>query len=87
MNQSEISIIESQLEFLLCVLNYSHEYEALFYRGEKICINQLRGSLFDHLNFLNGDLEIHNVRIYELPEAITEKIQSRKNKIIKLYNL
>ncbi len=85
--QIEKNAIEDRLLFLQCVLNYSRVFEPLFYRGEKICINQERGALYDMLNFYNNELAADKVRTYELPEVIDEKINQAKPKIYKLYNL
>ena len=62
-------------------------YQPMFYRGEKICINQERGAIFDMINHLNGEMRIENVRQYVVPESIEEKINEVKNKVMNIYNI
>ncbi len=83
----EIELIEDRLIFLQSVLNYSRVFEPLFYRGEKICINQERGALFDLINHYKGELEIEKVRQYRIPESIESKINEVKNKVLNIYNV
>lgn len=85
--EHEIKLLEDRLNFLQAVLNYSRVFEPLFYRGEKICINQERGSLFDLMNHYNGEMKLENVRQYRIPESIENKISEVKNKVINIYNV
>ena len=83
----EINKLEYRLHFLTAVLNYSRMYQPMFYRGEKICINQERGAIFDMINHLNGEMRLENVRQYVVPESIEEKINEVKTKVINIYNI
>jgi uncharacterized protein involved in tolerance to divalent cations len=85
--EKEIQAINDRLTLLHCVLNYSRVFEPMFYRGEKICINQERGALNDMLNFYAGELEVEKVRTYRVPEIIEEKINQAKPKFYKIYNI
>lgn len=85
--QIEKNIIEERLLFLHCVLNYCRVFEPMFYRGEKICINQERGALHDMLNFYNDELSGDKVREYKLPESIEQKINDHKPRIYNLYKI
>ena len=84
--QFKINEIEERLALLQAILNYSRVFEAMFYRGEKICINQERGALFDLLNHYRDEAP-DNVRSYRVPESIEEKINAVKFKVIQIYNL
>lgn len=86
-SQNLIYAIENELTFLQCVLNYSRVFEPLFYRGQRICINQLRGTLFDILNHYHGELELDKVRTYELPIEIKKTIEEKRLKINSIYHL
>jgi hypothetical protein len=85
--EQEIKPLEDRLLFLQAVLNYSRVFEPLFFRGEKICINQERGALFDLINHHKGEMKLCDVREYRIPKSIEDKIEGVKYKIIKIYNL
>lgn len=84
--ENEIDAILERLEFLQALLNYSRVFEAMFYRGEKICINQERGALYDLLNHHRGEAP-ETVRSYRVPESLEDKINTVKHKVIQIYNL
>lgn len=52
-----------------------------FSTGERICINQERGSLFDNVNFLNGDLEEKQVRQLKVSKELNGRIEFVLTKI------
>lgn len=87
-NQSETNIetINERLLFLHCVLN-ACQYSNVLTVGEKICINQERGSLYDMINFLNGELESETLRTYKVPESIEIILDKIKPKIFNIYNI
>lgn len=85
--EQEIKPLEDRLLFLQAVLNYSRVFEPLFYRGEKICINQERAAIFDLINHHKGEMKISNVRQYRIPKSIADKIEEVKYKIINIYNV
>lgn len=72
----------NRLENLHDVLVYCSQIQAvgrtpIFTTGERICINQERGSLFSQMSF-DGD----QVREYEVPLEIESKIQATIKKAI-----
>ncbi len=76
------SYIRNRLENLHHVLVYCSQIQAvgrmpIFTTGERICINQERGSLFSQMSFDGGE-----VREYEVPIEIEAKIQATIKKAI-----
>ena len=76
--------IIQRLEDLHAVLQYCAENENLgksasFSRGERICINQERGSL---LSQLNAETFPNDVRNYKCPAFLESKIRFTLKKII-----
>jgi hypothetical protein len=67
---------QERLNLLFTVLIFSSEKTAIFKTGERICINQERGSLFDTLNFNAGIINKSDVRMYSVPEHIEKKIKN-----------
>ncbi len=54
--------------------------------GQRICINQLRATLFEQINFLNGEMSEEQLRNYSLPESITKKVEFLNSKIKNEHN-
>jgi hypothetical protein len=78
--------INQRLEDLQNVLFYCSELQKegkiyVFKVGERICINQERGSLFSQLSFDNNENFLHEVRGYECPPALEAKIKFTIEKI------
>lgn len=76
--------INERLDDLSAVLFYDAlkpENEKHFKTGERILINQERGSLYDQINFLNGDLPPKNVREFNVTKELEDKIQFVLKKI------
>ncbi|NHN26791.1 hypothetical protein FIA58_013985 [Flavobacterium jejuense] len=72
--------IEQRLNELQNVLEYdSNCLEKHFSSGERIAINQERGSLFEQLNFLNGIQK--QFRQLEVSKALNGKIEFVLTKI------
>lgn len=81
-SRAEIELINERLASL---------FEALYHHSEmgigqltiydRICINQERASLMDRLNHINGELEWPEVRHYNIPEHIEQKIRYIESKI------
>lgn len=72
----------NRIENLHNVLVYCSQIQAvgrtpIFTTGERICINQERGSLFSQMSFDGGQ-----VREYEVPLEIEAKIQATIKKSI-----
>ncbi len=57
------------------VLTYDSLSGGYFTVGQRICINQECGAIFDQLNVLNGSLPEPLARTYKVPAAIEAKIQ------------
>ncbi|MEO6176972.1 MAG: hypothetical protein ABIP27_17600 [Flavobacterium circumlabens] len=77
-----------RLELLYLVLQFcTREQEKgskhIFNTGERIEINQERGSMFEHLSFLNGEFNQIDVRKIIVSQATEEKIVYCLNLIIK----
>lgn len=75
-----------RLEDLQNVLIYCSDLQKdgkiyVFKVGERICINQERGSLFSQLSFENNENFMHEVRGYECPPALEAKIKFTIEKI------
>lgn len=70
----DIFAIRVRLELLFAVLQYGDE-KGTFKAGDRICINQERGALHDHLRHLSQDETIDNCRNYCVPQRIEEKIK------------
>ena len=64
---------------LYCSDNQSVGKQASFSRGERICINQERGSLLSQLNAENFPDDVRN---YKCPAFLESKIRFTLNKII-----
>lgn len=78
----EIQLIDDRLEVLGWVLQYCKNYQATFKTGERICINQERGSLLDKRAYVCGLKNFHDVREYKVNESIENRIQFTMNKIL-----
>lgn len=83
--ETDIEKINDRLTFLQCVLN-ACQYSNVLTVGQKICINQERGSLYDLLNFLEGTHADH-LRTYRVPESIETVLERIKPKIFNIYNI
>jgi hypothetical protein len=59
---------------LYTVLQFDSSHTKIFKTGERICINQARGVLFDIINYFNHVIEVEQVRVYDVPERVQEKI-------------
>ncbi|WP_264521175.1 hypothetical protein [Flavobacterium sp. N1994] len=59
---------------LYTVLQFDSSHTKIFKIGERICINQARGVLFDIINYFNDVIEVEQVRVYKIPERVQEKI-------------
>lgn len=66
----------TRIDLLFSVLIFSSEKTAIFKTAERICINQERGSLFDQINVLNGEMLKSNARFYQLPSHIEKKVDT-----------
>jgi hypothetical protein len=64
---------------LYCSDNQSVGKSAIFSRGERICINQERGSLLSQLNAASFPKDVRN---YKCPAFLESKIKFTLNKII-----
>ena len=80
--------IKQRLADLHNVLVYCSEVDSrsfgkynMFSAGERICINQERGSLFSQLAGEKGEIFPHEVRTYKVPAQIEAKISFTIEKI------
>ena len=64
---------------LYCSVNQSVGKKASFSRGERICINQERGSLLSQLNAGNFPNDVRN---YKCPDFLEAKVKFTLKKII-----
>ncbi|KVV14831.1 hypothetical protein [Flavobacterium sp. TAB 87] len=81
-------IINQRLEDLHNVLLYCSEVDRVSYgkdkvfsTGERITINQERGSYFSQLAANNGEIFPHEVRTYQVTEHIDNKINKTLEQI------
>lgn len=74
--ETPLEIINERLELLHNVLVFDSEVSKRFKIGERILINQERGSLYDIINFIGGHIEKEQVRILKVSEQIEVKIQA-----------
>jgi hypothetical protein len=77
-----------RLEDLLTVLEHcstidkkSFGKSKVFTTGERIAINQERGSIFSQLAYESGEIQINETRNYQVPQHIENKIKFTLNKI------
>lgn len=67
--------INQRLEDLYAVQQYCSEERKTFTIGERICISQEKGALFDRLNYLFNGKPIDQVRTYQVPDELEDKIR------------
>lgn len=75
--------INERLELLLTVLQYDSEETKYFSIAERILINQERAAMMDFKNYLFGNIELTEVRMYVVSETIEKKIKAISEYIIK----
>ena len=74
--------INDRLNDLSAVINYDfYKDKRHFTAGEKICINQERGSLSDKLYVLKGEMSEGVAREYKISENLEKKVQFVLNKL------
>lgn len=79
--------VNERLDLLMAVLVFSSDCSERLTReqrltsGERICINQERGALLGFKAYLFREMEYRDVKFYELPKTIEDKIQFINNKL------
>lgn len=71
--------INERLELLYMVLQYCSKQQLyhnrkMFSIGERIAINQERAALEDFVNYLFGEMPREDVRMYQVPDRLEDKI-------------
>jgi hypothetical protein len=67
--------LNERLYLLFAVLAFDSDRTRIFTVGERICINQERGSLCELRSLDSGEASKDQVRFYIVPESIENKIE------------
>lgn len=78
MNQEEI---ESRLNELSNALYYDRMFQRVFSTGQRIVINQERGSLMSQLSYLKFETPEYEVRTFKISNILNQKVKYCNNKI------
>lgn len=83
MSKELIRARRSQLEEVLAWATENDSDNTILPLGWRVCISQERCALYDQTNYLNGLLPKQDVRTYQVPPIIEERIQLILSKINK----
>ena len=86
MNWSNDNI--NELHERLSKLHYALYYDRIFQKvltvGERILINQERGSIMSIISFINYETPENEVKYFEVKSVINKKVNYLKNKFIRI---
>lgn len=86
----QLESVKNRLELLHDVLVFDSDVSKRFKINERILINQERGSLYDFINYLSGNIEHEATRKLQVPLEVELKIQTiaieLKSKYIEVIN-
>ena len=71
----QLESVKNRLELLHDVLVFDSDVSKRFKINERILINQERGSLYDFVNYLSGNIEHEATRKLQVPLEVELKIQ------------